>query len=144
MAPQIDVKQLFDVKSVLIFKIMLTSNNNLTSKSCLNVNNAFFEPANAWTTPLQLTPFGAPSSFAECPIGSDDTWGGIFDELGLLDGSCSFTQPLPTWSTFASLPALGPAAIDASWDVGHVARRWLESSSARVTGDRHFRSLDLL
>ena len=31
----------------------------------ITVNNAFFEPANAWTTPLQLTPFGAPSSFAD-------------------------------------------------------------------------------
>mmetsp|Transcript_26574 Transcript_26574/g.53398 ORF Transcript_26574/g.53398 Transcript_26574/m.53398 type:complete len:218 (-) Transcript_26574:880-1533(-) len=27
------------------------------------------------------------------------------------EGSCSFTQPLPTWSTLASLPLCGPLAI---------------------------------
>ncbi len=47
----------------------------------ITVNNAFFEPANQWTTPLQLTPFGAHETYATCPYTPGSNWEDLFDDM---------------------------------------------------------------
>ena len=53
----------------------------------ITVNNAFFEPANNWTSPLHLTPFGIQGA-GQCPPNDPlaDLIGGI---IGGTDGACT-------------------------------------------------------